>query len=313
MKFGISLLNRGALATPGNLLSITRQAEARGFHSVAISDHVVVPQETTRNYPYHPEGRFPVADAHDYYEPLATLAFLAGATERIRIGTSVLIPSYRNPVVTAKVCATADALSGGRVFLGVGTGWWEAEYRALGIPGHFAERGPRTDEYMRIFRNLWTEDRPAFSGEYHRYSNIDCSPKPAQKGGIPLLVGGHTRRALRRTAELGDGWHPIGLRAPAGLAPAELREKRGELDRMCEARGRDPAEVSTVFRCPIRPGGERDGPMTGEPGRIAEDVAAYAAAGVQEIVWDVFRPSITEFRDTVDRIAEEVVPAAAGA
>lgn len=309
MKFGISLVNRGALATPGNLLSITRQAEARGFHSVTISDHVVVPQETTHNYPYHPEGRFPVADAYDYYEPLATLAFLAGATERIRIGTSVLILSYRNPVVTAKVCATADALSGGRVFLGVGTGWWEAEYRALGIPGHFAERGPRTDEYMRIFRNLWTEERPAFSGDYHQYSNIDCSPKPVQKGGIPLLVGGHTRRALRRTAELGDGWHPIGLRPPAGLAPAELREKRDELDRMCEARDRDPAEVSTVFRCPIRPGGGRDGPMTGEPDRIAEDVAAYAAAGVQEIVWDVFCSAITEFRDTVDRIAEDVVPA----
>lgn len=309
MKFGISLVNRGALATPGNLLSITRQAEDRGFHSVTLSDHVVVPQETTHNYPYHPEGRFPVADAHDYYEPLATLAFLAGATERIRIGTSVLILSYRNPVVTAKVCATADALSGGRVFLGVGTGWWEAEYRALGIPGHFAERGPRTDEYMRIFRNLWTEERPAFSGDFHRYSNIDCSPKPVRKGGIPLLVGGHTRRALRRTAELGDGWHPIGLRAPAGLAPAELREKRDELDRMCEARGRDPAAVSTVFRCPIRPGGGRAGPMTGEPDRIAEDVAAYAAASVEEIVWDVLCSTITEFRDTVDRIAEDVVPA----
>lgn len=309
MKFGISLVNRGVLATPENLLGITRRAETRGFHSVTISDHVVVPQETTANYPYHPEGRFPVADAHDYYEPLATLAFLAGATERIRIGTSVLILSYRNPVVTAKVCATADALSGGRVFLGIGTGWWEAEYRALGIPGHFAERGPRTDEYMRILRNLWTEERPEFSGEYHRYSNIDCSPKPAQPGGIPLLVGGHTRRALRRTAALGDGWHPIGLRAPAGLAPEELRAKREELDRMCEAQGRDPADVPTVFRCPIRLGGEREGPMTGDPARIVEDVAAYAAAGVREIVWDVFSPTIAGFHDTVDRVAEEIVPA----
>ena len=311
MKFGISLINRGALATPENLIGITRRAEAHGFHCVTISDHIVVPQETTHNYPYHPEGRFPVADAHDYYEPLATLAFLVGATERIRIGTSVLILSYRNPVVTAKVCATADALSGGRVFLGVGTGWWEAEYRALGIPGHFAERGARTDEYMRIFRNLWTEERPEFSGDYYQYSNIDCSPKPAQKGGIPLLVGGHTRRALRRTAELGDGWHPIGLRAPAGLAPAELRTKRGELDRMCEARGRDPDEVPTVFRCPIRPGADRDGPMTGATDRIVEDIAAYAAAGVQEIVWDVFYPTIAELHDTVDRIAEDIVPAAA--
>ena len=312
MKFGISLINRGSLATPENIVGFTRQAERLGFHSVTISDHIVVPQETTHNYPYHPQGHFPVADAHDYYEPLATLSFLAGATERIRIGTSVLILSYRNPIVTAKLCATADAMSGGRIFLGVGTGWWEAEYRALGIPGHFAERGPRTDEYMRIFRNLWTEERPEFSGEFYRYSNIDCSPKPAQVGGIPLIVGGHTGRALRRTAELGDGWHPIGLRAPAGLDPAELREKRDRLDRMCEERGRDPARVPTVFRCPIRPGGERDGLMTGETGRIVEDVAAYAAAGVEEIIWDVSYPTASEMREAIDRVAEEIVPAVAG-
>lgn len=313
MKFGISLINRGPLSTPDNLLGITRQAEARGLHSVVISDHIVVPQETTHNYPYHPQGHFPVADAHDYYEPVATLAFLAGATSRIRIGTSVLIISYRNPIVTAKMCATADALSGGRVFLGIGTGWWEAEYRALGIPTHFAERGARTDEYMQIFRNLWTEERPEFSGEFHQYSNIDCSPKPVQAGGIPLIIGGHTRRALRRTAELGDGWHPIGLRAPAGLTPEELRGKRDELDRMCEERGRDPASVPTIFRCPVKIGGGREGPMTGEAGQIVEDVAAYAAAGAQEIVWDVPCASIAEFGEVIDRLADEVIPAASGA
>ena len=312
MKFGISLISRGPLATPENLVGITRQAESCGFNSVTISDHIVVPQETTHNYPYHPQGNFPVADAHDYYEPLAAMSFLAGATERIRIGTSVLIVSYRNPIVTAKVCATADAMSGGRLFLGVGTGWWEAEYRALGIPGHFAERGPRTDEYMRIFRNLWTEERPEFAGEFSQYANIDFSPKPAQAGGIPLIVGGHTGRALRRTAELGDGWHPIGLRAPAGLEPAELKAKRDELDRMCEAQGRDPGDVPTIFRCPIRPGGERAGLMTGETGRILEDIEAYRAAGVQEIVWDVVYPTVAEMHDVIDRIAEEIVPAAAG-
>lgn len=312
MKFGISLNNRGDVATPENLTGLARRVEAHGFHSVVLSDHIVVPQETTDNYPYDPEGRFPVALAHNYYEPLATLSFLAGATTRLRIGTSVLIVSYRNPIATAKMCATADALSGGRVFLGIGTGWWEAEYRALGIPGHFAERGPRTDEYMRIFRNLWTEERPEFAGEFYRYSGIDCSPKPVQAGGIPLLVGGHTRRALRRTAELGDGWHPIGLRGSAGLEPDGLRAARAELDRMCEERGRDPAQVPTVFRCPIDPGGERAGPMTGSAAQIAEDIAAYEAAGVQEIVWDVSYPEFARIRDAVDRIAEEVLPAFAG-
>ena len=312
MKFGISLTNRGPLATPENLVGFARQAESLGFHSITISDHIVVPQETTHNYPYHPQGHFPVADAHDYYEPLATISFLAGATERIRIGTSVLIISYRNPVVTAKVCATADAMSGGRIFLGVGTGWWEAEYRRSGSPATSRTAGRAPTSTCASSGTCGTEERPAFSGRYFQYSNIEFSPRPAQAGGIPLLVGGHTGRALRRTAELGDGWHPIGLRAPAGLDPSELKAKRDELDRMCEERGRDPAGVPTVFRCPIRPGGERDGPMTGEPGRIVEDVAAYAAAGVQEIVWDVFYPAAAEIREVIDRIAEEIVPAAAG-
>ena len=257
MKFGISLTNRGPLATPENLVGFARQAESLGFHSITISDHIVVPQETTHNYPYHPQGHFPVADAHDYYEPLATISFLAGATERIRIGTSVLIISYRNPVVTAKVCATADAMSGGRIFLGVGTGWWEAEYRALGIPGHFADRGPRTDEYMRIFRNLWTEERPAFSGKYFQYSNIEFSPRPAQAGGIPLLVGGHTGRALRRTAELGGRVAPDRAPRPGRPRPVGAQGEAGRTGP--DVRGARP-----------RPGRCADGvPLPHPPGRRA--------------------------------------------
>ncbi|MDH4247982.1 MAG: LLM class flavin-dependent oxidoreductase, partial [Deltaproteobacteria bacterium] len=120
MKFGISLVNRGELARPEILIKIAQLAEARGLDSLTLSDHVVIPKTMPSNYPYHPEGAFDWKGARDYYEPLTTLAFLAGATRRIRIGTSVLIISYRNPVLVAKMVSSADALSGGRVFLGVG-------------------------------------------------------------------------------------------------------------------------------------------------------------------------------------------------
>ena len=172
----------------------------------------------------------------------------------------MLILSYRNPIVTAKLCATADVLSGGRVFLGVGTGWWEAEYRALGIPGHFAERGPRTDEYMRIFRNLWTEERPEFDGEFYRYSNIDCSPKPAQPGGIPLIVGGHTGRALRRTAELGGRLAPHRAPRPGRARPGGAQGEAGRAGP--HVRGEGPRSGERADRLPAAPSA-RVGSATG--------------------------------------------------
>jgi probable F420-dependent oxidoreductase len=215
MKFGVNLVNRGEMSTPENLVRFVQHAEALGLDSATVSDHIVIPKTTPSNYPYHPEGKFSWEAARNYYEPLATLMFLAGKTERIRLGISVLIVSYRNPIATAKMLATIDALSGGRTFVGVGTGWWEDEYKALGIGDHFAERGARTDEYLRIYKNLWTEENPSFQGRFYSYGDLEVSPKPAQAGGLPIWIGGHTRRALRRTAELGDAWHPIGLRPPA--------------------------------------------------------------------------------------------------
>lgn len=307
MRIGTNLINRGALARPEVMTRFVQRAEALGFESVTMSDHIVVPRDMPDNYPYHPEGKFSWEAARDYYEPLATLMYLAGKTERIRLGTSVLIISYRNPVTVAKMMSTIDALSGGRTFLGVGAGWWADEYRALGIGDHFAERGPRTDEYIRIYRTLWNEENPAFQGRFHQFSNIEFSPKPAQKGGIPVWVGGHTTRALRRAAELGDAWHPIGLRPPAGLQPEELKARREQLFGLMTERGRDPGAMQVCFRAPVVPGGQGER-LRGPADKIVEDVKAYEAAGVQHLTCDIVAGSEQELFEQLDRIGQEILP-----
>ena len=308
MQFGASLINRGPMATPDNMVRFAQRAEALGFVSLTISDHIVVPKAMPANYPYHPDGEFAWQAARDYYEPLATLMFLAGKTSTIRLGTSVLIVPYRNPVTTAKMLATVDALSGGRVFLGIGTGWWEDEFKALGIAGHFAQRGPRTDEYLRIYKALWLEENPAFQGEFFSFADLEFSPKPAQAGGIPIWVGGHTRRALRRTVELGDAWHPIGLRPPAGLEPAKMGEQVALLGSLAEKAGRDPAAIQVAFRAPVAIADGERRTLTGSAAQVIEDVQAYAAQGVTHLTVDLTQPAMEQNLEQLQRISEEVAP-----
>jgi probable F420-dependent oxidoreductase len=308
MQLGVNVINRGPLARPEIITRFVQRAEELGFHSASVTDHIVIPKAAPDNYPYHPEGKFRWQDARDYYEPLALMAFLAGRTRRIRLGTSVLIVSYRNPVATAKFLATLDALAGGRLFLGVGTGWWEEEYKALGIPGHFAERGPRTDEYIRIFRELWTQAEPRFEGRFFRFGDLEFSPKPAQQGGIPIWIGGHTSRALKRVAELGDVWHPIGLRPPAGLEPPELAWKREELIGYAEARGRDGRAIPIAFRAPVMISDTQRATLIGRPGQIIADIRAYEAVGVTHLTCDLPAGSPDQALEFLERLGAEVLP-----
>lgn len=309
MKFGLSLTHRGPQARPEVMTRFAQRAEALGYDSLSVSDHIVIPKAMPHNYPYHPDGQFSWQAARGLHEPLTTLMFLAGRTIRLRLGVSVLILSYRNPVTTAKMLATIDALSEGRMFLGVGTGWWEDEYKALGIPERFAERGARTDEYLRIYKVLWTEPNPEFNGRFYRFGNLDFSPKPYQPGGLPIWVGGHTSRALRRTAEFGDMWHPIGLRPPAGLAPKELGAKRRELHALAEQAGRDPAKIGIAFRCPLHLHPSQRGPMAGTPQQIIDDIGAYRREGVSHITFDIVRDAPQAVLDEMQQVAEEVMPA----
>jgi len=221
VEFGVALPGRGPMASPDQVLKIAAKADALGYASIFVTDHVVLPASMARSvYPYSTTGQLPGGAAQDYLEPIAMLACLARVTSRARLGTSVLVIPYRHPVLTAKMLATIDQLSGGRVILGAGVGWLREEFEALGTPP-FEQRGIVTDEYIRLMRTAWTTDPVTFTGRYVSVQAIHALPKPAQPGGIPVWIGGHTDAALRRTATLGDGWHPIGMRSSIRLAPEE--------------------------------------------------------------------------------------------
>ena len=312
MTFGCTIPTRGPLATPESSRTVARRAEELGFDHLWVSDHIVIPAQVTSPYPYSPTGVAPfVSDSKQpYYEPLAALCYLAACTQRIKLGTHVLVLPYREPVLTAKIVATLDHLSGGRVILGVGVGWMKEEFEALGL-NTFAERGKVTDEYIRIFKELWTKDDPQYQGSYSRFSAVSFYPKPAQKPHPPIWVGGHTPAALRRAARLGDGWMPIGLRPPAELEPAELGDQVDRLREMSEKAGRPRDAVDIIFSTNVVFGPPVGGPrriMTGSAVEIGADIILYQQVGVQHFIFSFDGDSLDQVLENMERFAEEVRP-----
>jgi probable F420-dependent oxidoreductase len=315
VEFGISLPGRGPLAKPDQVLAIAARADALGYASIFVTDHVVLPASMARSvYPYSSTGQLPGGAAQDYLEPLAMLGALSRATKRARLGTSVLVVPYRHPLVTAKILATIDQLSGGRVILGAGVGWLREEFEALGAPP-FEERGAVTDEYLRFMRATWTTDPVSFSGRYVSVSNVHALPKPVQAGGIPIWVGGHTDAAVRRAATLGDGWHPIALRPPGLLFPDAYAKRAQQIQAWAREAGRDPGTITLSVRVPMEvrprrlaaPAGER--PLfQGTAEQVIGDIRAYAAAGVSHFVWDFTNQDLRLVLQNLERFAHEVRP-----
>src|SRR5437660_1013239 len=209
MQFGFSPPVSGALSSPDNLARIAVEGEAIGYDYATISDHVVIPRDIEAKYPYSDTGEFPGRSRGDRHEQLTAVAFVAGKTSRLRLVTSVTVVPHRPAVLQAKMLATIDVLSNGRLTFGIGAGWMKEEFQALGVPP-FPERGAVTDEYLDAFRELWTKDDPRFEGRHVKFADILFEPKPVQKPHPPIWVGGDSGPALRRTARLGDAWDPIG-------------------------------------------------------------------------------------------------------
>jgi probable F420-dependent oxidoreductase len=306
MRYGFYLPTRGRTATPEDLEALVRRGEALGFTSVMIADHIVFPSVVTSKYPYTVSGVFP--GQGDALEQLALMAFIAGKTERLRLVTSVMILPYRNPVATAKTLATIDVLSRGRVTVGVGVGWLREEFEALGA-ADFDRRGAVSDEYLRIFKALWTESPVSFAGEFYRFEDVRCLPEPVQKPHPPIWIGGHSKAALRRVARLGDGWHPVGANPAVPLTPADLRRDLDELYRLTEAEGRDPSALTISYKAPLydvsRPvaaGADRR-PFSGSPDQIAEDIATYERLGVSELIFDFRSETSAESLERMERFA----------
>src|SRR5262247_2427753 len=248
MRYGFYLPTRGQTASPEALETLVQRGESLGFASVMIADHLVFPVTIKSRYPYTVSGDFP--GQGDVLDQLSLMAFVAAKTTRLRLVTSVMIVPYRNPVLTAKALATIDVLSKGRVTLGVGVGWMREEFEALGAPD-FDHRGAVTDEYIQIFKTLWTKSPASFDGQFYSFKTIRFLPQPVQKPHPPIWIGGHSRAALRRAARLGDGWHPVGGTAAVPLPPKEFQAALEGLHRLTEAEGRDPPALTISYKAPI--------------------------------------------------------------
>ena len=318
MKIGVVLFNKGPLASGENMAAMARRAEALGFDHAVVTEHLAVPRREGEADQYRSAKPSQQALAQserkgwealrDYHEPLMTLMYLAGCTTRLRLGTSVMILPYRNPLVAARMIATLDVLSGGRAFCGIGAGWWQDEFIALGLADHFQLRGSRTDEAIRIFRTLWTEEVPRFTGRFNSFDDLEFSPKPLQQP-FPVWVGGNSERSLKRAAALGDAWHPLALKKPGQLEPEGIAAARAALDEAIRAAGRSPADVQLTLRCNARrAGAEGIKPAAGAEAFL-ELAERYAAAGVDALTLDLPGGSLGEAREWLQEIGERVVPA----
>jgi probable F420-dependent oxidoreductase len=310
MDFGLHLPASSATVTAEDLVCFAQQAEALGFYCLTVADHVIVPKNISVPYPYTVDGKYPGTGYH--LETLTTMSFLAGTTNRIRFVTSVMILPYRNPIVTAKMLASLDVLSGGRVIVGAGVGWMKEEFETIRTEP-FEERGKVTDEYIAAFRELWTSDNPSFSGKYCSFSNILFLPKPLQKPTIPIWIGGHSKQAIRRAARLGDAWHPIGGVPTIPLEPEDIARDMSMLREYAEKSGRDPKNIRVALKGSlfdrekqITPGKRRR--FIGSAEEVAADIRDYRTVGVDTMIFDVRQPSIAETLERMEWMAKEVFP-----
>jgi probable F420-dependent oxidoreductase len=234
MKFALGYANAGPFAEPENAIALARLLEELGFESLWTVEHVVVPSGYQSTYPYSENGRMPGGESVAIPDPLIWLTFVGAATTTLRLATGILILPQRNPVILAKELATLDRLTSGRVELGIGVGWLEEEFDALGVP--FEQRGKRTDEYVEVLRKLWREPESSFDGAFARFAPLKSFPKPVSADGPRIHIGGHTPTAARRAGRIGDGFFP-------GRGGDELIALIDEMRASARTVGRDPDAI----------------------------------------------------------------------
>ena len=278
--------------------ALTLKAEELGIDGVFVPDHILAKPATTQHYGAH------------WPDPFSLLAFLAGRTRRIRLGASVIVLPYRNALVAAKAAATVDQASGGRFIFGVGVGWDEEEFRDLNLP--FKERGRMSSDYIRAIKAAWAEDVPSYKGQYLSFSGATFSPRPAQRPAPPIWVGGSpgsiSNPAVRRCAELGDAWHPLG---PAARRDREGRGHAAPARRAVRAEDRARPRAAERAR-PDRPRrGSGRASFQGSPAEVASDVRRAQSLGAEWMTFDLPRASVKAMMTAMERLAKEVKPAAA--
>ncbi|HEX9969504.1 MAG TPA: LLM class F420-dependent oxidoreductase [Acidimicrobiales bacterium] len=283
MKFGIMFANAGPAAQPEHAVALAQLAEEAGFESLWTVEHVVVPVGYESQYPYSRDGRMPGGEEVPIPDPLVWLTYVGAHTTRIKLATGILILPQRNPVVVAKEVATFDVLTSGRAILGVGVGWLKEEFDVIGVP--FEERAARTDDAIAALRALWAPGAASYEGRYTSFGPVHSLPKPAQAGGVPIVVGGHSEAAARRAGRLGDGFFP---------ARGDLDSLPGLFDAMRKAAvdaGRDPDAIE------ITAGGAMD----------VEGAKRYADLGVDRLVVPPLGFDVETLRTQLADFGERVI------
>jgi probable F420-dependent oxidoreductase len=286
MKFGIFAPLANPFATSDYLEALGSAAEERGFDSIWVAEHVVLFDEYASQYPYAADGRIPVAPGSGILDPFGVLSYLAAVTTKIRLGTGICLVPQRNPVYTAKEVATVDWLSGGRFDLGIGVGWLAEEFEALGVP--FERRGSRCRAYIDVMKTLWSDPVSQYSGEFYELVPTRQYPKPVQQPHPPIHFGGESDAALRRVADLGQGWYGFGLQ------PELLQERIGRLEQLLERRDRRREDIE-ISICPY---------MTPASTELIE---GYVAAGVDRVILLAAAPNAEALVSILDNLANNIV------
>ncbi len=315
MEFGFGLPTRGPMAAPQSLATLARTGEELGFAIISVSDHVIIPKAINSTYPYNESGTFAGSPSGECLEQLSLLSFLVGVTSSAKLLTSVMVLPHRPPVLTAKMLATIDVLSNGRLIVGCGVGWMREEFEAIGAPS-YDERGSVGDEYIRAFKELWTSDNPAFEGKYCRFANVAFAPKPVQKPHPPIWTGGESPAALRRAGRLANAWYPIGSnpRFPVGT-PAQFAAYVARVKRYATEAGRDPSALDFAYsanwsndqQAQTLPDGQRR-PLTGTPQQIADDIKRYEELGVRHMLVNLQGETQAQTLERMQRFADHIMP-----
>ena len=306
-EFGLDVGVYGRLAQPDEVLKLALLAEDEGFHSIWLADHVAFPVTVAAKYPYSVDGSFPAPLDDPLLEPVATMGVLVGATKRVRIGTAVLVMPLRNPVLLARMLATLDVFSGGRIILGAGVGWMAEEFAALDT-FDFARRGKVTDEYLEIFKAICAGGEVSYSGETYQFEAVHSNPPSVQRPHPPILVGGTSKPALRRVARLADGWMSV------GLPPAQLEECLSALRGACADQGRRYEDLALYHKLFInigeaaaaKGGGRETG--TGSVTEIIDDFKRIRELGYRGFIIRYRGEDAAEQQRQLSRFAAEIAP-----
>jgi probable F420-dependent oxidoreductase len=308
MRLGVSLPNVGLDHGKEMLLPVAEAAERLGFDSVWAAHHVLMPYDRRSEYPYQRSGtEVAMSPGMQWLDPIVTLSAVAGATERVGLGTSVFVLPYRDPVTLAAELAALDVLSDGRLILGVGAGWMREEFEAIGVPP--GERGARTDEHLQVLKTLWTEDPASFRGRFTSFDGVVLATRPHTEGGPPIWVGGNTDAGLRRALRFGQGWHGF------EVFPEEVPGVVERLGQLGEEIGRDPGELELSTARGLVPPGREDESfipdrrmLGGSTDAVVEELGRYAEAGVGMVLIQVsLLPTLVPV--ALEWVAAEVLPA----